>query len=640
MRSRHRTTFRFGPTLVAAIALACGVVLRAQQGPIPHPVLPAGTGLLLGRVLEADGRTPVSGAVVQLTVTVSPNNLAQERFVASGPLGEQTSRTLATNANGYFLFQELGKGTYSINVTAIGHLPGGYGQLKPSGTLRPIDLGENEPRTGVVITLWRYGSISGTVLDEAGEPAAGTLVTAFGRTANDVSSQASVFTDDRGLYRFGRLAPGSYAVGLATGTTTLPAPLADQVEAAAADPNQSFNQRGRMYADGTFVPPTTGSGLRVGDLVIQRITDAAGSLPPPDEHGRMLTYATTFYPGTPVLRQAPRIDLAPGEERTGIDLTLKLVPGVNVSGVATGPKGLMKGLVIHLASAVNGPLNSAEPIGGADAFTDEKGAFEFFGIAPGQYVIWAGRTPMNPGDVNPDDWSWTSETITVSGADMADVALTLRPGVKVAGRFGFDGSKPRPEGRGAVLMLRPVAVTGVWRTGRGMGAPDGTFSTPGDPAGPYFITVTAPAGWFLKSIMHDGKNITDEPIDLGPNDLTDVVVALTDKTTHLRGGVTDASGAPDTEADVLVFPADSRTWRDGIFSPRRVRFAAVSLAGTYLFDGLPAGEYYVAAVDTRLTTRWRDAAFLDRLTTSAVRVTLGDGEDKTVALKRMSPRDK
>jgi hypothetical protein len=394
-----------------------------------------------------------------------------------------------------------------------------------------------------------------------------------------------------------------------------------------------------MFAEGTFVPPTTGSGLRVGDVVIQRITDAAGSLPPPDEHGRMLTYATTFYPGTPVLRQAPPIDLVPGEERTGIDLTLRLVPGVNISGVATGPKGLMQGLVIHLASATNGPLGSAEPIGGADAFTDDKGAFEFIGIAPGPYLIWAGRTPINPGDLNQDDWSSTLETISVGNADVADVALTLRPGPKVAGRFEFAGSKPRPEGRPPVFSLRPVAETGWWRTGRAMPGPDGTFSTPGDPAGRYFITVTAPAGWFLKSIMHDGKNITDEPIDLGPDGLTDVVVTLTDKTTHLRGAITDANGAPDSEADVLVFPADSKTWRDGVFGTRRVRLAAASLAGTYLFDGLPAGEYYVAAVDTRLTGRWKDAAFLARLTTSAVRVTLGDGEDKTVALKRTSPRD-
>jgi hypothetical protein len=118
------------------------------------------------------------------------------------------------------------------------------------------------------------------------------------------------------------------------------------------------------------------------------------------------------------------------------------------------------------------------------------------------------------------------------------------------------------------------------------------------------------------------------------------VVTLSDKTTHLRGGITDVSGTPDSEADVIVFPADSKTWRDGIFGLRRVRLAAGSRAGTYLFDSLPAGDYYIAAVDTRLTNGWKDAAFLDRLTSSALRVTLADGEDKTIALKRTSPRDK
>ena len=115
---------------------------------------------------------------------------------------------------------------------------------------------------------------------------------------------------------------------------------------------------------------------------------------------------------------------------------------------------------------------------------------------------------------------------------------------------------------------------------------------------------------------------------------------MIDKTTHVRGAITDPNGAPDTQADVLFFPADSKTWREGVYSGRRVRLVSATLAGTYQIDGLPAGEYYVAAVDTRLTLNWKDPAFLDRLTTSATQIMLGDGEDKTVALRRVAVREK
>lgn len=645
---RHRATRRCVPLLAAAIAMVSGSVSHAQR--LAHPPVPAGTGFLLGQVVEADGHTPVSGAMVRLTVTVNPNNLAQEAFLAAGPLDAQTSRVVATTGTGYFLFRGLGKGTYSINVSAVGHLAGGYAQVKPGGAMRPIDLGENEPRSGIVITLWKYASITGTVTDDAGDPAAGALVTVFQRGAGingtAISPRSAVFADDRGVYRFGNLAPGSYAVGLLTGSTTLPASIAETIEGAAANPTQAFNVSVRMFAEGALSPPETGSGIRIGDVVLQRLPDGGGSLPPSDDQGRMLTYAASFYARASTLRQATPIDLTPGEERTGIDLTLRLVAGMRVSGVATGPNGPMKGLVVHLASAADGPLTSEEPIGGANAFTDERGAFHFFGVAAGQYVIWAGRSPINPGDDHKDDWSWTLDSLVVANTDLTDVALTLRPGIKVAGREEFVGSKSRPEPNQTngtqigAISLRPAGASDFWRTGRTVPAPDGTFETPGDPAGRYFINVVEPPGWVLKSIMHDGRNVADEPIDLGPTDMTDLVVTLIDKTTHVRGAIRDSNGAPDTEADVIAFPADSNTWRDGVSSTRRVRLTPASTSGTYLFDGLPAGDYYLAAVDTRLTGNWRAPAFLDRLTTSATRITLADGEDKTVALKRALLRDK
>ena len=216
--------------------------------------------------------------------------------------------------------------------------------------------------------------------------------------------------------------------------------------------------------------------------MIQRQTDAAGSLPPADERGRMMTYVTTFYPGTSQWRQAQAIEPKAGEEHGSVDLTLKLVAGVRVSGVATGPKGLMKSLVVHLASSANGPFSDREPIGGADAFTDEHGAFEFYGIGPGQYTIQASRWPYNLDAANKDDWSWTSETVNVGTSDVTGVALTLRPGVKMSGRFEFVGSKPRPEGQAGAVTLRPIGATS-WRTSRSLAGPDWTFSTPGRPGG-------------------------------------------------------------------------------------------------------------------------------------------------------------
>ena len=251
MRYRHRTALLFA-ALVAALATAAPGASPAfdPQGPPARPNIVTGSGFLLGQIVEADGHTPVTGAVVQLTVSTTPDGAPLA--VVGMPPSPSNSRAVVTNGGGYFLFQGLSKGSYSINAIAIGHLQGGYGQLKPNGATHPIDLAENETRSGLAITLWKYASISGTVLDDAGEPAVGAQVTVFQRRVGVaelvLAAQASVFTDDRGVYRFGSLAPGSYVVGLLTGSTTVPVPLAAEIETTSAD----LNSRSRCRCDSSL----------------------------------------------------------------------------------------------------------------------------------------------------------------------------------------------------------------------------------------------------------------------------------------------------------------------------------------------------------------------------------------------------
>src|SRR5262249_33947135 len=141
MRHRHRTALFIAPLLAAWTTAAPGIQpVLAQQRP-DRPNIVAGSGFLLGQVVEADGRTPIAGAVVQLTVSMAADGMPA---VVVGPSPNQmNSRAVVTNGSGYFLFQGLAKGSYSLNAAAIGHLQGGYGQLKPSGATHPIDLGEN-----------------------------------------------------------------------------------------------------------------------------------------------------------------------------------------------------------------------------------------------------------------------------------------------------------------------------------------------------------------------------------------------------------------------------------------------------------------------------------------------------------------
>lgn len=55
--------------------------------------------------------------------------------------------------------------------------------------------------------------------------------------------------------------------------------------------------------------------------------------------------------------------------------------------------------------------------------------------------------------------------------------------------------------------------------------------------------------------------------------------------------------------------------------------------GKYEVTGLPPGNYFIAAGEEALPGQWSEPVFLQRLVAGAVRVTLAEGEQKTLDVK-------
>ena len=54
---------------------------------------------------------------------------------------------------------------------------------------------------------------------------------------------------------------------------------------------------------------------------------------------RPTTYAPVYYPGTTIPDEATVITLGTGEEKTGVDLTMQLVPTARLTGLVVDPDG-------------------------------------------------------------------------------------------------------------------------------------------------------------------------------------------------------------------------------------------------------------------------------------------------------------
>ena len=139
------------------------------------------------------------------------------------------------------------------------------------------------------------------------------------------------------------------------------------------------------------------------------------------------------------------------------------------------------------------------------------------------------------------------------------------------------------------------------------------------------MSVSPPAGWVLKSVLVDGRDAADRPVELTAAGLDNVVVTLTSRRTSISGTVRANDLTIASGVTVVVFPTDKSLWRQPGMASRRVQTAAPGRDGRFAFPTLPAGDYFLAA-PAWPAADFSDGAVLSRLIPSATRVTLSEGQ--------------
>ena len=246
---------------------------------------------------------------------------------------------------------------------------------------------------------------------------------------------------------------------------------------------------------------------------------------------------------------------------------------------------------------------------------------------------------------------WASQEITVDGRDISDLTLRLQPGMTL-GREIRVRRDVAPAAGG--FVARPAQVStasgstsafeiamSLMFSSTATTASDGTFAAKSLPPGRYRMNVAAPnlrssatspgTGWMLKSIMWNGRDVADLPLEIEPGkDVTGLVVTLTDRPTELSGLVLDPAGRPTANFPIIVFSTDRTFWTTG---SRRVQQVRPANTGQYLIAGLPAGEYFVCAVTDLEPGDLYDPAFLEQLILGSFKISLAEAEKKVQDLK-------
>jgi protocatechuate 3,4-dioxygenase beta subunit len=134
----------------------------------------------------------------------------------------------------------------------------------------------------------------------------------------------------------------------------------------------------------------------------------------------------------------------------------------------------------------------------------------------------------------------------------------------------------------------------------------------------------------MKSVYFEGREITDQPIEVKSENVTGLNVIFTDKISSVRGTVRDARGNPAGDVAVILFPSDERLW---LPQSRQIVSARTDAAGGYQLSAVPPGEYLIAAVEDVEQGEWFDPSYLDHIRTRATTIRIEEGDQRTQDLK-------
>jgi hypothetical protein len=566
--------------------------------------VPANTGRIAGTVISA-GREP--RPVRRARVTINGSAL-------------QTGRTAITGDDGAFAFDALPQGEYTIAVVKSGYITTAYGASGPGRPGLPVVLGRGTQRT-ITISVARGGAITGMLTDAEGQPLPGLQVRALtyritppgGERRLIPVQHAPVVTDDRGVYRVFGLPAGEYAVAVSL--------------------------RSRFDAQAGGLRTVSPAEVRQALSEVRRTRDrrpAAPSAPTPsalpEEPARAVSLAPVFFPGTTSAARARLLTLAPGEERTGVDVQVDYVPVARIAGTVVAGTGGGTRASVRLVQDPHETL--VEGSGFRGVTTEPDGGFAFDYVPPGRYVIAArasadGAMPLR---YDPAASLWASTEIVVDGQDIPNVVLTPTPGLTIEGRIVFEGQRPPPR----LSELRMIGLP-LWSRTLPGGQPamavsaDGRFTIPSVPPGLYMpeftIGIRAPIGaWWLKSISIGGREVLDAPLEL--RDTTNAVtVTFADTASELRGRVAGRGGEPASNHVVVVFPVERSAW---FFNSRRIAAVRVDAQGEYVVRNLPPGDYLVVARSDLDPLEWFNPDTLEKLTASATAVRIRPDEQLAV----------
>lgn len=534
------------PVLLLA---GCAILAAAQSKP------PAASYRITGTIVSGIDGAPIAHG--QLTVTPVPRNGSESRQFPS-PLG-----TFDADEHGRFSLPVPSAGMSRVVGSARGYVIQAYDEHESFSS--GIVLTTASPSIDLRFQLWPEAIITGTVVDEAGEPVRNARITLQmlppaqpDRSHPPARTRGSTTTDDRGVYEFDGLAPGNYRIRV---------------------------QAHVWYA----------VGAQMGGF-----NSAAPSAVDPSLD---VTYPVTWYPGTSDSSQAEILTLHPGDTRQA-DLQLTPIPSIHLHVVPeTNADADTNGRRIQaypMLERISPDGNEFVPL---SAHIGPQGVIDVGGLAPGEYEVrmqGPGQT-IRPALVQVTEGS--TQTLDMNTASsMASVSIRM------------DGIPADEAGSINVNLVDPETGESVSRGNANGYVFTGALlhrrrSSPASqpievPPGHYEVVLSGRPDLYLAGITAQSAQASGRLVTV-PSGNSTLTLHIAEGRATLTG-IATMQGKPSVGAMVLLVPATLGE-PTGLTIIRRDQ---TNTDGSFDLDNVLPGQYILLAIDHGWQVNWEDPSTL------------------------------
>jgi Carboxypeptidase regulatory-like domain len=493
-------------------------------------------GRIEGVVVDAASHQPVKKATVSLNSAVM-----RHQGVTGSTIGAPQAdgpQTIITDVSGTFVFDNLPAGQYPISI-----IDQNYPQGRMGGVHKTVQVSAGST-SSITVELVPGASVTGHILDEDGDPLDGCFVQLHpaGNANQGVPMTGPLpASRDDGSYRLYGIPPGKYI-------------MSSQCGARVFEP--------RPLSDGPDPPPTA-------------------------------AYPPEYYPATSDPKSAQIVELAPGEEKSGIDFQMRPVSVTQIHGTIAPGEADWHGrndLRVQLF-----PLDPQPPGGsvGGSQINSEDGSFTIRQVFPGSYRLVIFTQNYRPGlvvrGITASEQDTSDRIGAVMRVDVADkpieVSVQLHRAIDITGTVEIESS-PNNANRPITPSQLNIQLTSDTAF---IGPPsftqlqeDGSFTIKSVLPGEWRIRLQGPFV-FLKSAWLGSEDITHKPIDLTSGAAAPLRIVASTNTATIRG-----TAPPGQQVFARLEDNDPQTsWTSNLVDPN----------GQFTFQGLAPGKYRISVGD-------------------------------------------